>query len=87
LPLRPGGDRRKPGRFDEANQVGRDRHDHFVAAAQKLQANGGAGLDIAAKSIGCQRKFHGWSLVSRRAAAVVTLAEGLVIWVATSRLG
>ena len=56
--VRPVGDRVKPGRFDETNQVGRDRHAHFVSSAQQLKAYGGAGLDIAASSVARQGKFH-----------------------------
>ena len=51
-------DRSKPRRLDEAKHVGRHRHAHVVTAAQKLPTDGGAGLDIAASSIACQRKFH-----------------------------
>ena len=58
LRLRPVGDRRKPSRLGEANQVRRDGHAHFVPAAQQLTTDGGAGLDIAASSMACQHKFH-----------------------------
>ena len=52
------GDGGKPGRLDEANQVGRDRHSNVVSAALQLHANCGAGLNIAAGSMGGQHKFH-----------------------------
>ena len=55
--IRPVGDRRKPGRLDEANQVRRDGHAHFVPSAQQLPADGGAGLDIAASPIAASANF------------------------------
>ncbi len=58
LRIQPVGDRRKSSRLDEANQVGRDSHAHFVPSAQQLTTDSSARLDIAASSITGQHKFH-----------------------------
>ena len=65
--FRPEADRRYPGRFGEADQVGRNGHDHVVAAAHQLAADGEVGLDIAATSPAGQYEFHrgSWPLTSR----------------------
>jgi hypothetical protein len=58
LRIRPATDRRKPRRLHEANQIGWNRHAHFVPSPQQLQTDGGAGLDVTASSIGGQDNFH-----------------------------
>jgi hypothetical protein len=56
--IQPVRDRRKPSRLGEADLVGRDSRAHFVPSAQQLTADSNAGLDIAARSIACQREFR-----------------------------
>ena len=43
--------RLKPSRLDEADQVARDGHAHFVPPAHQFTPDGDAGLDLTASSI------------------------------------
>ena len=58
LRIRPVTDCSKPGRLHEPNQVGWNRHAHLVPSPQQFQTDGGAGLDVAASSMGGQDNFH-----------------------------
>ena len=48
----------KPSRLGEANQVGRYGHLHVMPSAQQLTAHNDRWLDIAARSVARQHKFH-----------------------------
>lgn len=54
----PVGDGGQPGRFDEAEAVGRGRDADVVTPAEQLATNGDAGLDVAPASVACQHNFH-----------------------------
>ncbi len=58
LRIRTVADRSKPDRLDEVDQVRWDRHAHDMASSLQLETDGGAGLDVAASSMGGQYDLH-----------------------------